>query len=672
MRSAAQASDDGVSRPHPPVSCCAGSPRSASPAAALVGVAAAIDGEFDLSFLAEVSHGTRASTEVAGRSGDRRRAPARHRARCVRLRARPGPARDPGVARRRRARRRAPRDRAGARAPRRRARLASRGNGVGAVRCGCRRQDAPVVGAGGRAARCVDLDPYAAAAWFELAETRAPDERTRAHLLIRLAGAQCASRRRARDADPPRRARDRAPTRRPSISSSTRRRCATPIWASMPPLPKDERIALLDEGAAAASDPGVARSCSPRLATELAPTEHWRTRPCPRRRGADEVRATPPTVPSRPRCTCGTSRRRARRQPRRTARDTCVSCSRRLRRLTTWSSASSPAGCPRPPRSRRPSSTRPTRISTAAFEIAASADVPVLEYNAGCMRVWRTGLDGDLEDAEQLALGSDAVRDPARDPERHDAARSAGRRHSLASRPVLGDAAPLLRVTSDSEGVGVSILVARGARLLDARLGPTLVDLLRTTASANDFEDLPQGAHWSACARRGGGGRVHARRSRCRPRRYALLEPFATQIAFNGSWVVAPVAYGAALGAAAADDPRPTTLFEHAVGVCDRMRAPVLRARTEMAWSHVLERRGGSAPAKSSIAASNAGRPRDLRRAPRRRARRVDAVTSADDEQRVAAGAQAEAASAPGVPLVDDLRDRRVESLPAASRRGRR
>ncbi|MDQ1434090.1 MAG: hypothetical protein QOF59_906, partial [Actinomycetota bacterium] len=35
------------------------------------------------------------------------------------------------------------------------------------------------------------LDPHAAGAWFGLAATRADDPRTRAHLLIRLAGAQC-------------------------------------------------------------------------------------------------------------------------------------------------------------------------------------------------------------------------------------------------------------------------------------------------------------------------------------------------------------------------------------------------------------------------------------------------------------------------------------------------
>ncbi len=40
-------------------------------------------------------------------------------------------------------------------------------------------------------AALVDLDPYTAAAWFAIAAERVADERLRAHLLIRLAGAQC-------------------------------------------------------------------------------------------------------------------------------------------------------------------------------------------------------------------------------------------------------------------------------------------------------------------------------------------------------------------------------------------------------------------------------------------------------------------------------------------------
>jgi len=41
-----------------------------------------------------------------------------------------------------------------------------------------------------------------------------------------------------------------------------------------------------------------------------------------------------------------------------------------------------------------------------AFRIARETDVPVLAYNAECIRVWRTGMAGDLAEAERLAFAA--------------------------------------------------------------------------------------------------------------------------------------------------------------------------------------------------------------------------------------------------------------------------
>jgi hypothetical protein len=75
-----------------------------------------------------------------------------------------------------------------------------------------------------------------------------------------------------------------------------------------------------------------------------------------------------------------------------------------------------------------------------------------------------------------------------------------------------------------------------------------------------------------------------------------LLEPFTEQTSFNGSWVIVPLAYGAALAAAAAGDDDVNELFECALAVSDRLRAPLLRARTEIVWTRVLGARAAVTP----------------------------------------------------------------------------
>lgn len=70
-----------------------------------------------------------------------------------------------------------------------------------------------------------------------------------------------------------------------------------------------------------------------------------------------------------------------------------------------------------------------------------------------------------------------------------------------------------------------------------------------------------------------------------------LLEPFADRVAFNGVWTIAPVAYGAGVAAAAAGESTIDEFFEEAIAVSQRLRAPMLRARTEMAWSDVIQSR---------------------------------------------------------------------------------
>ena len=147
-----------------------------------------------------------------------------------------------------------------------------------------------------------------------------------------------------------------------------------------------------------------------------------------------------------------------------------------------------------------------------------------------------------------------------------------------------------------SVAVGESILLAKALACAPETRSEAVEVLAR--AAAADFEDLPRNLHWSASLVAAAEVACTLGDARVGRTVRGLLEPFADRVAFNGVWVIAPIAYGAAVAAAAAGENTADTFFEQSIAVCDRMRAPMLRARTEMAWSHVLRARaaGGARP----------------------------------------------------------------------------
>jgi hypothetical protein len=74
---------------------------------------------------------------------------------------------------------------------------------------------------------------------------------------------------------------------------------------------------------------------------------------------------------------------------------------------------------------------------------------------------------------------------------------------------------------------------------------------------------------------------------------FRLLAPFRSQVAV-ANFVVAPIAYGAGLAAAAAGCDDVDSLFEESLDVSRRLDAPVLRARSEIAWTIVCHAKGRS------------------------------------------------------------------------------
>ncbi len=428
-----------------------------------------------------------------------------------------------------------------------------------------------------------DLDAHAAAGWFRVAVDRAVDERARAHLLVRLAGALCQSGDKA-GSDTLRSALEiihRLDDDALLLEAAT---VWTPIWSSMPTLSGDERVELLTESAGRASG-AVRAQLLARLATELSSTPEWRRA----RTLADEAlaaaqrdedRSVVPEASMRHFQATGTPHNLDTR--RRYMHDVLVQTvdgHDPIQRFFAFGMAAGAA-------IEAAELDQADRYLDDAFALARDADVPALTYNAECMRVWRTGLAGDLDEAERMAF----------------AAMRLGTRGGI-EYAVIGpglqvsgirwqqgrftDLIPLLRVTTRPDDVGGSILLAR-ALASGADTRSEALEVL-TKAARHEFDDVPLGLHWTGCLVAAAEAACMLGDARVGNVVRGLLEPFADCVAFNGVWPIAPVAYGAAVASVAAGaDRRARAFFEQALDISQRLRAPMLQARTEMAWSHLL------------------------------------------------------------------------------------
>src|SRR5262249_12330404 len=72
-----------------------------------------------------------------------------------------------------------------------------------------------------------------------------------------------------------------------------------------------------------------------------------------------------------------------------------------------------------------------------------------------------------------------------------------------------------------------------------------------------------------------------------------LLEPFSDQVVV-ANCVVAPIAFGAALAAAAMRNDCADRWFAEALRLSCRLNSPVLRARTEIAWIGAVHKSDGT------------------------------------------------------------------------------
>ena len=95
--------------------------------------------------------------------------------------------------------------------------------------------------------------------------------------------------------------------------------------------------------------------------------------------------------------------------------------------------------------------------------------------------------------------------------------------------------------------------------------------------AAQGFADLPYDDMWSTSLVLAGeiaAALGHADAGRAV---WQMLAPLSDRVASLGFWALAPLAYGAALGAQACGEPAQDDLFEQAIEISTRLEAPILR-----------------------------------------------------------------------------------------------
>lgn len=214
-----------------------------------------------------------------------------------------------------------------------------------------------------------------------------------------------------------------------------------------------------------------------------------------------------------------------------------------------------------------------------ADAISLSYAIAPMQWSTMVRRAWQAGLAGGLDHAAQLiedarVFGAEAAIAGA--PE--TALMQRGLLRWQQDRMV--EALPAARATFDNLATtmpGIALVLARALAAHETSRDEARTILLEF--GTGSFARLRRGTFWSsllvisaetACLLDLG--------DMCATIRDLLL-PFADQVAFTGSWVTAPIAYGIGIAMSGCDDRRSHALLDQAGDIAERLDAPVLVAR---------------------------------------------------------------------------------------------
>jgi hypothetical protein len=225
------------------------------------------------------------------------------------------------------------------------------------------------------------------------------------------------------------------------------------------------------------------------------------------------------------------------------------------------------------------------------LELADAHEIAVLTLNARTTRCWRAALGGELDDAGRLAFETLTLASNDRMAQNGIALQLA---YIAWQQGRFAELKPFIDQLDASIAGSVTkrVMTARALAALDHLddAGKALESIDR-----KELRALPQDMLWSSTLILAAEAAFMLGCKTWGSWTRELLEPFRELVAV-ANFVLAPIAYGAGVAAAAAGDGDFDECFREALDVSRRLNAPVLQARTEIAWTVAQQAFGTAAP----------------------------------------------------------------------------